>query len=264
MSNVIKIISGWSKPGGSTCHHIWLTNKLNEEGYECTFYGPHDWHLDKCKSGKIANGINIHPNDIVLAHYIPIDAVTKLKAKRRVYSCHESPTLSPVRDMNLEGVDVVHFVSEHQRAAQGIEHEQVIIPPHVEKIDWTAPGNNKAGVVGSIDANKNPRKAIEDALADGFERILLFGKLNDPNYFVKHILPYVAGGVVEIRQHEDDREKMYGQVDAVYHASHSETFGLVEAECKLSGIPYKGAEFLPEPMEDTEIMEQWKKVLQLS
>ena len=257
----IKIISGWSKPGGSTCHHIWLTNRLNEEGYDCTFYGPHDWHLDKCKSGKISDGINIHPNDAVVAHFLPLKAITNVKARRKIYSCHESPALSTVRDMDLSEIDVVHFVSEHQRLAQGVEHEQVVIPPHVEKVAWESPGSNRAAVIGSIDSNKHPRKAIEDALKDGFERILLFGKVNDTKYFTNHILPYVAAGVVEIRQHEDDREKMYNQVDAVYHASHSETFGLVEAECKASGIPYKGAEFLPKAMEDEEIIQKWKDIL---
>ena len=55
---------------------------------------------------------------------------------------------------------------------------------------------------------------------------------------------------------------MYNEVDAVYHSSASETFGLVEAECKLSGIPYKGVEFLPKIMNDEEIIEKWKEILQ--
>jgi hypothetical protein len=41
---MIKIISGWSNKGGSTIALIALTNALNAEGYETTFYGPHDWH----------------------------------------------------------------------------------------------------------------------------------------------------------------------------------------------------------------------------
>lgn len=262
MSKSVKIISGWSNPGGSTCHHIWLTNKLNEQGYDCTFYGPHDWHLDKCKSGKISDGVHIDPEDTVVIHYIPIEAVTRVEARRRIYSCHEAPSLSPVRDMDLSQVDAVHFVSARQSEAQGIEHDQMVIPPHVERINWSAPGNNKAAVIGSIDSNKNPRKAIEDALRDGYERILLFGKVNDPNYFTNHILPFIVQGVVEIRQHVDDREKMYNEVDAVYHSSASETFGLVEAECKLSGIPYRGVEFLPKIMSDEEIIEKWKEILQ--
>ena len=49
----IKILSGWSNVGGSTTAFINLCNLLNSEGYDCTFYGPHDWHIDKCKSGKL-------------------------------------------------------------------------------------------------------------------------------------------------------------------------------------------------------------------
>ena len=48
---MVKIISGWSDRGGSTFAFINLTNKLNESGIDTTFYGPHPWHLDKCKSG---------------------------------------------------------------------------------------------------------------------------------------------------------------------------------------------------------------------
>jgi hypothetical protein len=164
--------------------------------------------------------------------------------------------------MDLSKVDAVHFVSERQRLLQAVEGPQVVIPPYVQKVNWSAPKNKKAAVIGSIDSNKNPVQAIALAREAGYERILLFGKLNDPNYFVKFILPLVVEGVVELRQHEDDREKMYNEADAVYHSSQSETYGLVEAECKLAGIPYGGAQFLPQIMEEDEIIEKWKTVLQ--
>ena len=47
---MIKIISGFSSMGGSTEAFINLTNSLNEKGYETCFYGPHEYHLDKCNS----------------------------------------------------------------------------------------------------------------------------------------------------------------------------------------------------------------------
>ena len=56
---MIKIISGWSDKGGSTFAFINLTNTLNEYGYDATFYGPHTWHLDKCKSGILDNSLTI-------------------------------------------------------------------------------------------------------------------------------------------------------------------------------------------------------------
>jgi len=50
---MVKIVSGWSNRGGSTFAFINLTNALNKAGYDTTFYGPHEWHLDKCKSGRM-------------------------------------------------------------------------------------------------------------------------------------------------------------------------------------------------------------------
>ena len=65
----VKIVSSWTRPGGGTVAHIALTNLLNENGYDCTMYGPHDWHLDKCKSDKFAN-CNIGPDEILISHFI--------------------------------------------------------------------------------------------------------------------------------------------------------------------------------------------------
>ena len=50
---MIKIFSPWTNPGGSTEAYIDLCNLFNNAGFDCIFYGPHDYHLDKCKSRKI-------------------------------------------------------------------------------------------------------------------------------------------------------------------------------------------------------------------
>jgi hypothetical protein len=50
---MIKIISGHSAEGGSTEILINLTNLFNENGYDCIFYGLHDFHLGRCKSEKL-------------------------------------------------------------------------------------------------------------------------------------------------------------------------------------------------------------------
>ena len=54
---------------------------------------------------------------------------------------------------------------------------------------------------------------------------------------------------------------MYASVEAVYHASKRETYGLVEAECKAAGVPYRGVESNPEILSDEDILERWKEVL---
>ena len=50
---MVKIISDISHVGGSTIILINLTNLFNSKGIDTTFYGPHDFHMDKCKSKKL-------------------------------------------------------------------------------------------------------------------------------------------------------------------------------------------------------------------
>jgi len=59
----------------------------------------------------------------------------------------------------------------------------------------------------------------------------------------------------------DDKDQMYSTVDVVYHNSKRETFGLVEAECTLAGIPFVGPRNNPEILEESEILERWDEVL---
>lgn len=251
----VKIVSGWSNPGGSTTHHINLTNLLNDNGYDCTFYGPHDWHKDKCKSASIQE-CRLDSEDILISHFIQLPPAN---VKKHILSCHET-NLFPLRDILPQWYDLIHFVSNYQKDWHGINHPFKIIPPCVEQIGWTSPRNNTAGVVGSIDEHKQTHKAIEMAFSDGFDKVLLYGQITDLPYFEEYIQPLM--GRVEIRNHEDNRASMYGSVEAVYHASKRETYGLVEAECKAAGVPFRGAQNNPEILTDEEILERWKTVLQ--
>ena len=61
--------------------------------------------------------------------------------------------------------------------------------------------------------------------------------------------------------HCEDRTEMYNHISAVFHYSKRETYGMVEAECKLAGIPFYGNENNPEILTDEEILERWEKVL---
>jgi hypothetical protein len=47
----------------------------------------------------------------------------------------------------------------------------------------------------------------------------------------------------------------------VYHSSLSETYGLVEAECRLSGIPFNGKSNGQEILSEEEILEKWESIL---
>ena len=85
---MVKIFSGWTNKGGSTVALINLTNALNERGVDCIFYGPHDWHLDKCKSGKLEGGnLPIDGDDNVIFHFLQLKE--RPNAKKVLLTCHE-------------------------------------------------------------------------------------------------------------------------------------------------------------------------------
>ena len=253
----IKIVSSWTNPGGGTVAHINLTNLLNDNGYDCTFYGPHDWHLDKCKADKIDKCM-VGPTDILISHFIQVP--DEVQVKKHILYCHEKD-IWPLKTVSLARYDSIVFVSNSQKDWQGIDRQSTIIPPLVKKVDWTNPDNGVAGVIGSIDKNKQTHKSIERARLAGYKKIMLFGQLNDTQYFDEEVRPLLGSGDVVLADHEDDPEAMYGQVSEVFHSSLSETYGLVEAECRLSGIPFNGESNGQEILEQEEILERWKNIL---
>lgn len=262
MAGKIKLISGWSNYGGSTYHHIRLTNLLNSNGYDCTFYGPHDWHLDKCKSQKITELPKIEKSDIIISHFVP-PSLFKSQCSKHILSCHETNLF------NIEPTAYSHiqFVSKeqmkwHNNLTPLNKNKCFIIPPIVDKIDWGSPNNKVAGVIGSIDSHKQTHLAIELALSMGYEKVLLYGGINHYQYYVNFILPYVQAKKVVIAGHEDDKVKMYNCVSAVFHMSKRETYGLVEAECKLAGIPFIGKSNNQPILDQQEILERWKTILE--
>jgi len=254
----IKIISGWSNPGGSTTSFINLCNLFNENGLDCTFYGPHEWHLDKCKSDSLYKYV-FNPEEILISHFIKVPA--EVQVKKHILYCHEK-AIFPLKKAPLSQYDLIVFVSNSQKVWQGVNHPSVIIPPLVKKVTWTNPNNGVAGIIGSIDKNKQNHLSINRALKEGFSTVKLFGENNDREYFIQQVEPLLNSSV-RLEGHEDDPEAMYGQISKVYHSSLSETYGLVEAECKLSGIPFDGPSNNQEILDKEEILERWEKVLNL-
>lgn len=257
--STVNIISGWSNPGGSTIHHINLTNLLNGAGKNCTFYGPHEWHLSQCKSNSIENFTEINSESgVTISHFCQLKGKPKGK---HILSIHET-NLFPLNQFDLKQWDLIQYVSNRQRAWHNINHPYVIIPPTVEKIEWTTPENKVAGVIGSIDSHKQTHIAIREAQIAGYNKVLLFGEITELPYFTKLISQDVLDGKVVVMDHCDDKTEMYNQVSAVFHYSKRETYGMVEAECKQAGIPFFGNENNPEVLTDEEILERWEKALQ--
>ena len=167
----------------------------------------------------------------------------------------------PLKDISLEIYDIVQFVSDFQRDWHGVEVFSVVIPPIVAKVNWVNPNNKIAGVIGSIDSHKQVHKSIQRALDDGYKKVILFGDISDIHYFDKYVSEYNTKGQVVLAGHEDDREAMYGKISEVYHSSIRETYGLVEAECRLSGIPFNGPSNNQDILEKEEILKRWNNIL---
>jgi hypothetical protein len=260
----IKLVSSWTRPGGGTIANIGLTNLLNDNGYECTLYGPHDWHLNKCR-GKDLNEFTCGKEDILITHFIRLQQ--KVSNKKHILSCHEKQ-MWPLNKMQAEKklqiwrYDAIHFVSELQKDWQNITHPNIhVVPPAVDTLSWISPQEKIAGIVGSVDWNKQVHLSIERALKHGYTKIIIFGDVTDLPYFNEYISKYVNAGTVVLGGHEDDREALYGQVSEVFHSSLSETYGLVEAECRLAGIPFNGKSNGQEVLPKEEILEKWINIL---
>lgn len=259
----VKLISGWSKPGGSTVAHINLINLLNENGVDATFYGPHDYHLGKCKSGYIQEAQPIEEDDILIMHFFNINA--RPLVKQLILSCHET-NLFPLSEIKLNPYDVIHYVSNSQRNWHSVNHPSVVIPNVVSNLKKSPLNTKAAGVIGSIDPHKQPHVAVKKALKDGWEKVLLFGETTDKEYAKEHIVPLLEDPRVTIMGYFEDKQAMYDMIDKVYHFSKRETFNYIKAECEKTGVEYRGnkaAESGAEYLSDKEVLDQWMRLLKV-
>lgn len=258
----VKIVSGWSAEGGSTFSLMEVCDLFNERGIHCTFYGPHDWHLDKCSRADMSQNLKIDRNDVLITHFM--DMPKRPPCKKVIFSCHEK-AIFVVKDHNLKGVDTIRFVSEDQKQWQGVDG--VVIPNLVRGI--TKSKNTEEGVaaiIGTVNPVKGVHTSIERALSDGCKRVHIYGNCNDMNYFNHKIQPLLSEKVI-YEGMEMDRQKIYDNVSCVYQSnidSVPESFGRVRAECIRAGIPYHGNDSATTPFElweEDEVFNAWKKLI---
>jgi hypothetical protein len=264
--------------GGSTVAFINLVNLLNENGYEAILYAPHTWMLDQCRSEQIDgqyeerylktsrqaqcvlrdyNILNqlVEDDDIVIFHLIPlymeqydkeldISYFDTSRLKKVIYSCHET-TVYPIGNINAEKFDYVHYVSEFQR-------------------DWH---NYHEVENGSVNKTKRTHVAIQAALDDGCDKVLVFGSTDarGEDYWNENMKSFIDNDVVMILGCCDDKSLMYSDLDVVYHACQVETFNYIEKECAMLGIPYKHTDSMdktPVPVitSNEDILKMWEKV----
>jgi len=259
----VKIVSGWSNAGGSTQHHISLTNLFNASGIPCVFYGPHEWHLGRCKS-ELLSSLKVEKEDILLTHFIQLSVLEMQKSRMHILSCHET-NLFPLKTLPFLPYAYIQYVSKSQKEWHNVDHPSIIIPPIVEQFEWSPPSGKTAGIIGSIDAHKRTHLSVSRALEEGYDKVYIIGPKTDEKYFNKVIHP-LLNDKVQVLAYIEDKKKMYNMVNAVFHSSERETFNLIKAECTLNKVPYFGlasADTDGEILTKKEILDRWKLILGL-
>lgn len=257
---MIRIITGHSAQGGSTVAFINLTNALNEIGIETVLYGPHDWHIGKCRSERLmSRKLQMNVNDTLIFHFWQLQA--RPPVKKVILSCHEQ-NVFPLQNINYKVYDKIHFVSETQRQYHKIDHPYFIIPNIVNELKSNPkPTEKVAGIIGSVDRNKQVHISIQRALQDGFEKVLIFGKITDHQYWESEVKKLVDTQKVKYMGFVDDKQAMYDRVTDVYHSSLMETWGYIKVECELTGTKFHGNSSTDNAKvtNKNEIIEMWKK-----
>lgn len=237
----VKIISGWTNPGGSTIALANLCDAFNERGIECSFFGPHDWHLDKCKNAKTFMDLSIEKDDNIIAHYL--GPVERFNCKRVLLSSHEKWWYK-VAEQKPYWDAVVFLHDAHREYHSAYKGDSYVIPnikedfekknkEHLDKV---------AGIIGTIEERKQTHQSIKRALADGCDKIYLFGKIGDKNYFHKNVMRMVDNKRVFLSDYQDNKQRMYDQIGRVYHSSIGEVACLVKDECYSTGTKFFGNE----------------------
>jgi hypothetical protein len=258
----VKIVSGYSEKGGSTIALIELTNKLNEQGLDTTFYGPHTWHLNKCKSGILNNSLIINNDDTLICHFLQLP--NRPNAKKVILASHEKWWFM-VGEVKQYWDVAIFLHEEHRKYHYSYEGESAIIPNFKPSLVYKEKPELEyvAGIIGSIEDRKQTHVSVKRALSDGCEKIKIFGHINDQNYYDKFVKPLLTDKI-EIIGFSDDKQSMYNSIGRVYHSSKGEVACLVKDECWLTNTTFFGNE---ETMNEVSmlsndgIMELWKKLI---
>ena len=259
---MVKIISGYSAEGGSTTILINLTNMFNKRGINTTFYGPNEFHLDKCKSDSLKN-LKLDKNDILLTHFFRLEK--RPNVKNVVLACHEKWWFE-VADIPQYWDDLVFSHEEHRKYHSRYNGPYRTIPNPKEPL---LPKDKTdldlvAGIIGTVEERKQTHRSIERALEDGCTKILIYGKVNENEYYNRNVKKYRHHPYVEFIGFTNSKQEMYDSIGRVYHSSIGEVACLVKDECHYTNTKFFGCnQTLHEvsSLTNDEIFNLWKKVL---
>lgn len=256
----IKILSGWSNPGGSTTSFINLCNLFSKNRLDCTFYGPHTFPLNQCNFDLMDNCAVNEEGEVLITHFLKLPERPEA-SKKVILACHEKDVYK-VKDVKPFWDEIV-YVSNSQMFWQGVPG--IVIPNVITPLIKSEVSSEKiAGVIGSIDRNKNTHVSIQRALDDGFKKVHLYGMVTDQEYYKECVNQYVIEGKAIIKGYETSTQKVYDSLTDVYHSSLSETFNLIKAECDLTGTSYHGldsAESGAEYWDNDKILKAWEGLI---
>ena len=259
---MVKIVSGYSDKGGSTTAFINLTNFFNKNGIECTFYGPHEWHLNKCKSGLLKDVI-YGKEDNVIFHFL--DLKERPNIKKSILSCHEKWWF-PVGKIKQYWDEVVFLHNQHREYHGDYNGKFVIIPNLKENLKPSDKNNlsKVAGIVGTIEDRKQTHVSIQRSLKDRCDKIYLFGHVGEQSYFENYVKPLIIPNKVILFGHTTNKQEMYDMIGRVYHSSKGEVACLVKDECYLTNTEFYGNEETQNEVSkltNQEILNLWIEVL---
>lgn len=261
---MIKIITGYSGPGGSTSALRRLCDEFNARDIACEMYGPSDWFIKNPKHHRRLSELMLPTKDRIIAHWIDL----KMKFKQKtIFSCHEMWwfDFNNVTDFYHE----VQFLTEKQKnyhTSRSNIKKFFLLPNLKEKLEITKLDSSKnvAGVIGNIDERKNIHESIKRALDEGSEKVLVFGDILSTPYFNEKIKPLLNDKVIYMGH--KDKSFIYSNIDRVYHMSKGEVASLVKDECYTTGTMFFGNEETDNEvsiMTNDEIITSWKEKLEL-
>ncbi|MFT5703970.1 MAG: hypothetical protein ACI9TO_001351 [Rickettsiales bacterium] len=304
---MIKIISSHNIPNDENISAVALCNSLNQDGIDCVFYGLSSWHLDKCKTLPLSK-FKVRKNDLIITTGFALDnhgdlfclntklrGLHHLKSKRigRVIKSQLKKFYNSLRgifyrkfasvklifstneDRDFDFVkiakfyDKIHLTDSNIISNKNIKH---FVCPNVKNenlITITKTHNKKvAGIVGTICSYRGILESINKSLEDGFEKIVIYGFMQDPVYFYDKIEPLMKEnkGKIQFAGFVESYLEIFSEISDIYFYPNSKIATTLPQYCASSLVDFHGNDnvILVQNIENDEAVKIWLKELGVS